>query len=97
MLSKEDVKKIMCLGAICFVITVAMNIIFYGKLPSQIPINTRGEGSVAKSIFVLIFPALILICNGLNIKLNNRSVMNAVLANILLTIVNMGIIMSKVL
>ncbi|WP_054743396.1 hypothetical protein [Cellulosilyticum ruminicola] len=95
MLSKESIKKIMILGAICFGVTVVINIVFYGKMPNQIPLNSSGKTEISKSVFVLIFPALLLVCNGLNIRLNNRSMMNAIIVNIVLTVINAMIVLAN--
>ncbi|EGT0001070.1 hypothetical protein I9Y31_003416 [Clostridium perfringens] len=91
-IKEDEKKKVKVVSLISILITVFINLVAYKYLPDNIALQTNGQNVVPKIIFVFIFPCLSIIVNFFNLKINNRSSLNAILTSILLLVVNILII-----
>ena len=91
-IKENEINKVKIISLISTLIIILTNIIAYKFLPDNIALQTNGGNIVPKSIFVFIFPCLSIVVSFFNLKINNRSSLNAILTSILLLVVNILII-----
>lgn len=95
-IADKEIKKVIIFAIIAFIITVLTNIIAYSHLPEYVPIKSNGSNSLNKNLYALIFPSSIIVVNFINLKFNNRSILNSALINIIIPILNIWIIISAI-
>lgn len=88
----KDIKKVIYIFIISLVIIVVSNIISYNFLPDYVSIKSDGSNTIAKEFYVMLAPCISIVSNFINIKLNNRGMVNSMLLNIILPALNLFII-----
>ena len=95
-IKENDKIKIVYIGIALIIVMLAINILLYNKLPNNISLQTNGNNLVPKSIFIFILPCGSVIANYINLKLNNRSILNSIALNIILPIIDIILILMNI-
>lgn len=93
----KNPKNLLFLGFIITIITLLINLIVFKFLPESIALQTNGGNQIPRGIFLFIIPSIMVIVNFINIKLNNRGMINAVATNILCLVVDILVILMNVM
>lgn len=96
-IENKDIKKALYLALISTIIIIITNIISYNYLPEYVSIKSNGSSTIQKELYVIIFPCVSIITNFINLKLNNRGILNSILLNIILPVINAYIIFTSAL
>lgn len=94
-IKEEDMKKVIIIYAILTTIMIIINIMAFPYLPDYVALQSNGGNIVPKIVFVFIMPCLSTIVTFFNLKVNNRSSLNAILTCIIILAVNVVIIFAQ--
>jgi len=95
-IESKDIKKVVYLAIFATLIMIITNIVSYNYLPDYISVKSDGSSTIRKEVYVIIFPCISIITNFINLKLNNRSIVNSIFLNIILPSVNIYIIFTSI-
>ena len=95
-IQEEEKSKVVVISIVTIVIMILVNVLAYPHMPNEIALKSNGSNVVPKTVFVFILPCLSIIASFFNLKINNRSGLNAILTSVMLLITDVIIIFSQI-
>lgn len=95
-IQEEEKSKVAVISIATIIIMILINVLVYPNMPNEIALKSNGSNPIPKIVFVFILPCLSIVTCFFNLKMNNRSGLNAILTSIVLLIADVIMIFSQI-